>query len=459
MKSSRLTLLLCVVGLCVGVFIWWTARPDPKPIEGNVPSEHGVFAQSAVPAVADTVSNVSAPPAILTGREVPRAAETAAVSVLRALAENNRFERRHALERLGYEAGIRSVASATEVLDGITAPAERAAFLRGLFSKLAEGSSSAALNALQSFKNESDRAAALDALVASWETEPSTDQRKDLLALQAEHPDVRQLARLLGNPALAAEAAMTLLSGGERAQLLRMAAVATVEQDPQRALQYAQFLTGSDQNDLLEAVGRAWGRREGEAALAWANSQADPALRAQLQANVLAGWSFNEPEKAAGRIAEIPDTETRQKVLQFIASSWASSDTQAALNWARAQPDAATRQHALSAIQSSAPVGIGVSLASSPEGLPVIQGLIPNSPASAGGVLQPGYQIASVADGRGGFTDLRGMNIGDVAKLLRGKPGSSVVLQVIPEGAAPNQRRLVSITRQQLIFKAPQGTP
>ena len=459
MKSSRLALLLCVVGLCLGVCIWWYARPDLKPVESNVPSEDRAFAKTATSGAVEAPAKISAAPAILTGRELPQSPETHAASIIQASAETNRFKRRHAFERLGYETGVRGVASVMEALAGITVSADRSAFLHGVFSKLAEGSSTAALTAVQSFKNEPDRAAALDALVTSWETEPSMELQKDLLALQAEHPEVRQLARLLGNPALAAEAAMTLLTGSERAQLLRMAAVATVEEDPQRALQYAQSLAGPDRNALLESVGRAWGRREGEAALAWANSQADPTLRAQLQAHVLAGWSFSQPERAAARIAEIPDAETRQKVLQFIASSWASSDTQAALNWARAQPDAALREQALTAIQSSAPVGIGVSLASSPEGLPVIQGLIPNSPASAGGVLQPGYQIASVADGRGGFTDLRGMNIGEVAKLLRGKPGSSVVLQVIPEGAGPNQRRLVSITRQQLIFKAQQGTP
>ena len=44
------------------------------------------------------------------------------------------------------------------------------------------------------------------------------------------------------------------------------------------------------------------------------------------------------------------------------------------------------------------------------------------------------------------------------AKLIRGKPGTVAVLQVIPEGANINQRLTITIPRQQLMFKQPPAT-
>jgi C-terminal processing protease CtpA/Prc len=50
------------------------------------------------------------------------------------------------------------------------------------------------------------------------------------------------------------------------------------------------------------------------------------------------------------------------------------------------------------------------------------------------------------------------MNLGDVANLIRGKPGTAVVLQVIPAGGAAANRWTVTVPRQQLFFKNPPVT-
>jgi C-terminal processing protease CtpA/Prc len=116
------------------------------------------------------------------------------------------------------------------------------------------------------------------------------------------------------------------------------------------------------------------------------------------------------------------------------------------------------REAATAAIQQNAPVGIGVVLADGPDGYPMIRELVPGSTASSSGVLQSGYQIAAVGSGNGTFTDLQGRNIGDVAPLIRGKPGSSVWLQVIPPGGTPANRLTVVVPRRQLMFKKPPGS-
>jgi C-terminal processing protease CtpA/Prc len=181
--------------------------------------------------------------------------------------------------------------------------------------------------------------------------------------------------------------------------------------------------------------------------------QGDPATRAQLQAQALTGWGYREPDQAARHLTEIQDPKARQEVLQSIAASWALADTQAALAWARGLSDPPAREQAIAAIQSNAPVGIGVSLRASADGLPEINHLIPGSPASGNPALKPGSQITAIGDGRGGFTNLKGMNLGEVTKLIRGKAGTVAVLQVIPEGGNPNQPWTVNVPRQQLMFK------
>jgi carboxyl-terminal processing protease len=186
--------------------------------------------------------------------------------------------------------------------------------------------------------------------------------------------------------------------------------------------------------------------------------ETDPALAAQLQVQALIGWGATQPDAAARRLAELPDPASRQEAIQEIAGQWAATDTQAALTWANNLTDPSFREQAVAAIQASAPVGIGVSLSTSPDGLPMIQELVPGGPASLGGQLKPGYQIAAVADPQGRFADVQGMNLGDVVKLIRGKPGTAVVLEVIPADGNPMNRRMITIPRQQLFFKNPPAT-
>jgi carboxyl-terminal processing protease len=100
-----------------------------------------------------------------------------------------------------------------------------------------------------------------------------------------------------------------------------------------------------------------------------------------------------------------------------------------------------------------APVGIGTELRMQ-DGLPVINRLLPGTPADLGGQLQPGDRIVAMAQGNNSFVDARGMALVDVVQAIRGVPGSLLQLQVLSADAPPDAApRTVAIFRGQIKFK------
>ena len=382
-------------------------------------------------------------------------ANSALADVLRL---QNQFERQHALERLGYERAKRGVHVAFADLSQIPSRLERAAFLRGAFAQLSEGSSADALRALKAMPAGPDRIVGLTVLVENWQPEAAFEAQRGNMALNLENSEASLIARLLGNPSLAVACARELLSGKERLQIISSAAFEEASRDPKSALSLGSELQGEDRAQFLEAVARGWARSDGASALAWVLEEPDPVVRERLHRETLLSWGANQPEAALERLSAISDPSWRQEALAKIASEWAVHDTRAALEWANGLADPQQHEQALTSIQQSAPVGIGVVLNVS-DGLPNITEVLPGSSASAGGILKPGYRIAAIGDGRGGFIDLQGIKLDEASKLIRGKSGTSVALQVIPPGGTFANRVTVMVPRQQLLFKTPPPAP
>lgn len=370
-------------------------------------------------------------------------------------ATNSRFEQRQMLERLGFDAAKEGVEAALQKLSQVTGGAERVAFLRGMFTHLSEDPEEA-LRAVKSLAIGIDRETAVAALVASWQPEPlSLDDQSSLTKLYGSIGGM--LARLSGDPELAAKYANELLRGMDRARLLGLTSGNLAASDPHRAMTLGAELTGQERAEFLVGLVTGWARTDADAAWTWALQQADPTLRNSLQDRILESWAYRDPAKAASMVPQISQAETRQKLLRVVAESWAGVDTKAAFDWANNLSTPQERETANAAVRQGAPVGIGVVLAEGPDGYPLIRELVPGSTASSSGTLQSGYQIAAVGNGNGQFTELHGKNIADVAPMIRGKPGSSVWLQVIPPGGAPGSRVTVVVPRQQLMFKKPPG--
>jgi hypothetical protein len=92
-------------------------------------------------------------------------------------------------------------------------------------------------------------------------------------------------------------------------------------------------------------------------------------------------------------------------------------------------------------------VGIGAELQS---GYPDIKRLFPGSAAESSGQLRPGDRVIAVAQGTHDFMDTRNLSLPELVQTIRGKPGTTVRLQVLPADAAPGSTpKTVTLTRAQ----------
>jgi hypothetical protein len=449
MKTTRF-ILVGLVTLMVGIAVWLQADSKPKMTAGAPASATRTNSDEPAIVTKQQDSHASVDPS--KGAEEPVHGEAHRPATLgNALALPAGFERQQLLERFGFDAAEKGAEAALQTLASLVAPADRVAFLRGMFAKLASGDPAENARVIKSLPEGIEREAALAALVANLRSTPLSP------ALQGRWIERfgnlgGLLAGLLDNPSLAAEYAGQLLTGMEKARVLAAAAAREVARDPRSALAFGAGLEGKERHEFLVGLASGWGSAAGDAAWAWSLQEPDAALRDAMQAAIIDGWSTRDPRTAALHVSQIAGDEARQKAMKSIGADWAEMDTQAAMAWAASLANPQERAAVAEAISASAPVGIGVALATGSEGYPIVRELIPGGPASAAGGLKDGYQIAAIGDGSGRFTDLRGKDLESVASMLRGKAGSNVWIQVVNPGG---DRSTIVITRQQLLFKRP----
>lgn len=113
-------------------------------------------------------------------------------------------------------------------------------------------------------------------------------------------------------------------------------------------------------------------------------------------------------------------------------------------------------------------VGIGALLRDE-EGYCVIQELIPGGPAEISGLLHVGDKIVEVAQEGEKPVDIVGLKISKVVKLIRGEPGTPVILTVIPADAPDSaMRKTIKLERSEVrltenlasaqVIEVPQGS-
>lgn len=83
-----------------------------------------------------------------------------------------------------------------------------------------------------------------------------------------------------------------------------------------------------------------WGEADPTAALAWAESVADPAARTAAHAGAIDGWAYHDPLSAAAWIAEKPAGPERDAATVPLVRRLANSDPASAWEWAAAVGDA-----------------------------------------------------------------------------------------------------------------------
>ncbi|MBV8667419.1 MAG: carboxy terminal-processing peptidase [Burkholderiaceae bacterium] len=99
-------------------------------------------------------------------------------------------------------------------------------------------------------------------------------------------------------------------------------------------------------------------------------------------------------------------------------------------------------------------IGIGAVLQERDEYI-TIREVVPGGPAALSGKLKVGDRIVGVAQGeKAPMADVLGWRLDDTVALIRGAMDSTVVLDVLPEGAGPDgKHKLISLVRKKIVLE------
>lgn len=256
----------------------------------------------------------------------------------------------------------------------------------------------------------------------------------------------RQLAS--GDPSTALQAAKQIKDLNERETALLTLVTEWTQGELRSPLERAQAIAmyGVEAGLGLELA------RNPDLALTWANTLTQGTGRQVLLAQAAVGLAASDPTAAFALGDQLPEDQ-RRGFLDAVFAGWAGKDTEAALQWANQLSDPAERDAAVAAIRTTAPVGIGTALGVQ-DGYPVVQQLLPGTPAELSGQLHQGDRIVALAQGDDQFVDVHGVPLQQLVQMIRGAPGTPVQLQILPAGAAPDAPpQTVSIVRDQLKWK------
>jgi len=276
------------------------------------------------------------------------------------------------------------------------------------------------------------------------ESNPASTNRVELLS------QLRQRFRTLaaGDPKAAFAAAKQLTNDVERETAL----LALVTE-----WTHGELSAPRDRASAISSYGLEAGlglelAKNRDLALLWANEMTQGPGRAMLVQQTAIALLDSDPAAAFALNEQVAPGEQRQ-FFDAVLAGWGSKDTDAALQWANQLPDEAERDAALQAIRSAAPVGIGAELAKQ-DGYPIVNGVLPGTPAELGGQLHAGDRIVGLAQGDGAFVDTGPLTLQQVVQLIRGAPGTILQLQILPASAPPDSPpQTISILRDQIKFK------
>ncbi len=98
--------------------------------------------------------------------------------------------------------------------------------------------------------------------------------------------------------------------------------------------------------------------------------------------------------------------------------------------------------------------GIGLALTQDEDEVIRIGQIIPDSPAERSGVIHLGDRLLKIAQEGQDFVDVTGMKLAEAVRLVRGRPGTNVRME-IASAEGPENKREVELTRQTLKLQDP----
>ena len=373
-----------------------------------------------------------------------------------ALSTGDVLERRQGLERLGLEWAKTNVDEAIASLDGVREDSDRQALIRGIFHFLSAQDRQTALEKVLKLPS-SDRLAARKELLAAWAPRHAVESQRNSMLEARFGSGGLGMQLLLTSPAeneLAMLWAKSLEPDEGKARMLtELAAGIVIRKSPAEAFKLGEELEGEDYVRFLGRVSDGWAQVDGKAALAWAEQITDPTLRENLQQSINSTWVISDLEGAKVHLQTMPAGSARESLLTAIASRLGSTDTANAFAWVQELANPADQSVARRVVESVAPVGIGVQL-SMKDGLPAITRLTPGAPADLSRQVQPGDRIVGIDINSGnGFTSTNGWDLEKIAELIRGRPGTTVRLQLTRVNASGfDPPRVVELPRWQLLY-------
>ncbi len=357
---------------------------------------------------------------------------------------NQPYLRAAQLTQLGYEAAGQDPNLAITQLDAIADRPGKHAYLKGLFTRIAEDKPP--YEAIQRVKRLSRdlEVEGFKTLISQWTgTELSEhlafgDIYRRLLTHEDVSPKVKR-AWLQSYQNHSHLGAMTVAWAG-----------ALIQDSPSEALAMGENFTGWQRQEFYGNLVEDWILADSEAAWQWLADHPQE-VRPEAMASALERWAMTDLEAAQDGFARLTEPESRVAASAALAGHLATSQgTRASLDWADSLPTTAEQDAAHEAIYVATPRGIGAAL-SMDEGAMTIQSVLPHTPASAAG-LQSGDRIIQVDAGNGAFQSLSPDDQGleQAINLIRGEAGTPLRLRVI---RLDGQAAVIELNRQQLVFE------
>lgn len=344
-----------IAGLLVGagsVVAWYqTAAPPAGPaapaaaapvqLESAPPAARaplrGAPGLAAIAAMPDDFERNAALYAL--ARDADRAAIEGLLAETHALAPS---PQRNDIARVLYIrfASIDPVAAADHVLGRFYQPS----WIATVFRVWAHADFDAAVERAASLEPRQRRPVAASLLemdLAPWQRQ-HVAERLGARGLLAELLAREEMA--FGTPEQTWARALASPPGDERAQLLEMAALAWAASDPEAALRAALEAEDDDSRYLASQLLRRWARRDRDGALAWL-SRLERTPRTDFLPSTVVGSIAAEDIDAALRALEDVPPWARQNAQYGLLSQWMDADLPAALEWFGSLPLADQKHH------------------------------------------------------------------------------------------------------------------
>jgi len=202
---------------------------------------------------------------------------------------------------------------------------------------------SQALAQVEALKDDGERISVRLKLLARWGESDPKAAFAYAQGLKGNEGKQEALAAVLDSfadkdPEGAIRCVTQLPAGDERNEAMKALVGSLAQSDPAKAIALLSQLPPQDIDRQSQAIGGAWARFDPKAALAWANQQTDPELKASILNGVIPSMARTDPQGALGLAMTLPDNE-RNSVIGNIGHAYSIQDPQGALAWCNAQSD------------------------------------------------------------------------------------------------------------------------